>query len=78
MPSAKWSGDAENHWARALLMTIKSQFEFIMGQEKEIIEELVLNGHKCNEGGDALPMGESISPPPLFPLFEGSAVTKTT
>lgn len=28
----------------------QSQFDFIMGQEEEIIKELVLNGPKCNRG----------------------------
>lgn len=51
-------------------MTIKSQFEFIMGQEKEIIQELVLNGHECNEGeGGMLCRWESLSPHFIFSIF---------
>lgn len=50
----------------------QSQFDFIMGQEKEIIDELVLNGPKCNGAGRILGVRESISPSPLLHLFESS------
>jgi hypothetical protein len=53
----------------------QSQFDFIIGQEEEIIEELVHNGPKCN--GDAVRVGESIFQPPLFHLFKRSIVTRT-
>lgn len=51
----------------------QSQFDFIIGQEEEIIEELVLNGPKCNE--EAVGARESSSPSPVFNLFE-SDVTR--
>lgn len=54
----------------------QSQFDFITGQEEEIIEELVFNGPQCNE--EYTGVGESISPPPLVHLFESSTVTRTT
>ena len=41
----------------------QSQFDFIMGQEEEIIEKLVLNGPQGN--GEYMGEGESVTPPPL-------------
>jgi hypothetical protein len=48
----------------------QSQFDFIIGQEEEIIEELDLNGPKSNK--EAVGVKESRSPPPVFNLFESN------
>lgn len=40
----------------------QSQSDFSIGQEEEIIEELILNGPKCNGEGELLGGCESPSP----------------
>lgn len=54
----------------------QSQFDFITGQEEEIIEELLLMDLRVTRSIRGV--GESISPPPLFHFFESSTVTRTT
>lgn len=54
----------------------QSQFDFIMGQEEEIIRSLFLMDLSIMGGN--LGVGKSISPPLLVHLFENGNVTRTT
>lgn len=54
----------------------QSQFDFIMGQEEEIIRSLFLMDLSIM--GDNLRVAASISPPLLVHLFESSNVTRAT